>query len=159
MKVLHISDSSIFGGREKFIAELCNQVAKKSDVSVSIISLSKNFLLEEKLDSQVKMYNLDIHDKNLSGVRLLIHAPIFIFKIRKKLLNYKPDIIHIHSFFSIYLLIAIAVWLCPGTIPVVRTVHTSGLFYSSTKWIDVFRLFVEKMATALNKTIVVAISK
>lgn len=159
MKVLHINDSPVFGGRENFIAELCNQIAKEYNVSISILSLSSNLSLREKLKGSVQIRNLNILDKNLNGIRLLFHSPFIIFKIRKFLLSYKPDIVHIHSFFSIFLLISIAVRLCPGNIQVVRTVHTSGLFYSSTKWIDVFRLFVEKVATALNNTFVVAISK
>lgn len=159
MKILHINDSTIFGGREKFIAELCNQIAKEYDASMSILSFSNNLSLEEKLDDRVKMHCFNIQGRDLNGIRLFIHSPFIIFRIRKLLLECKPDIVHIHSFFFIYLLIAIAVWLCPGRILVVKTVHTSGLFYSSTKWIDVFRLFVEKVATALNETFVVAISR
>ena len=159
MKILHINDSSIFGGREKFIVELCNQITKEHCVSMSILSLTNNLSLGEELEDKVMIQNLNIRDNNLSGVRLLIYSPVLIFKIRKMLLDYKPNIVHIHSFFFIYFLIAIAVRLCPGNIPVVRTVHTSGLFYSSTKWIDKIRLFVEKVATTLNKTFVVAISR
>lgn len=156
-KILHINELLGRGGREIFLVQLCNQFALDGE-DVSLLLLSNNFPLREKLNPDVHFYFFDYACDEIEGIRLLWHSFTLVQKMKKTLLMLKPDIVHIHSFFLMYLLIAIAIRLSRLDIKVVRTIHTGGLFYASTKLLDKFRLWVEKVATTLNPTYIAAIS-
>lgn len=157
MKVIHIIESLCIGGRESLLIQLCNQM-KKDRVSISILSLSDYLPMKEQLNPNVRLYFLKYSPQSIVRVKLLYHSFFIVKRIKCVLRDLKPDIVHVHSCFIIYFLIEVAVWLSHLDIQIVKTIHTGGSFYTSKKIIDRFRLWVEKVATTLNTTYIVAIS-
>ena len=157
IKVLQINESLVVGGMESMIVQLCNHL-NTNKFDVKFYSLSDNVPKVKEFKDSVTSVSLGFKQKSLRGANLIFNFFKVIRKLSKMFKVEKPDIVHIHGLFSIYLIVAIAVRIsCPNA-KVVKTIHTSGLFYSSTRLIDRFRLRIEKIATSLNNTTVVGIS-
>ncbi len=90
MKILHIIPNMYTGGAEKFCIDICNELAKDSELDVTICSVEKlndkQQIMYKKISPNVKFISLNKEGKN----------PIFIFKIIKMLFSLKPDITHTH---------------------------------------------------------------
>lgn len=157
IKVLHINPTLDVGGMETMIVQLCNHIDKNRFI-IKFCSLTNNMPKAKEFDNTVNSMSLG-YNLNLRGLNLILNFWGAIHKLGKLLRKEQPDVIHIHGLFTIYLLVAIAVRLyCPAT-RVVKTIHTSGLFYTSDRFIDQFRLWIEKIATRINRTVIVGISE
>lgn len=156
-KVIHVNPTLEVGGMETMIVQLCNHLNKKRFI-VQFCSLCDNMPKAKEFDNSVVAISLGFKS-NLRGHNLILNFGRCIRRLGKYLKKERPDIVHVHGLFTIYLLVAIAVKLYFPQARVVKTIHTSGLFYSSHKFIDRFRLYVEKIATQINKTDVVGISE
>lgn len=158
LRILHINDSLGRGGREKMVLQLCNGIDRKN-FEVAFLSLSNKMELVEGIKNDVKVYALNYAESKLGGLNLLLSSLSIVGKLKKKLKEITPDVIHIHSAFFLFLLITIAIRFSPCKVKVVRTIHTGGLFYSSKKLIDRFRVAIERFAIKLNPTYLIAISE
>lgn len=157
-KIIHINPSLNVGGMETMIVQLCNHIDKEK-FEVAFCSLSNDMPKAKEFNNSIKTFSLGFAPNSLRGLKLIMYFPSVVYKLGNLLKRENPDVIHIHGLFTNYLLVAIAVKLyCPNA-KVIKTIHTSGLFYSSDRLIDRFRLWTEKIATSLNKTIVVGISE
>lgn len=157
-KILQIHDSLGTGGIEEVIVQLSNNI-DNNFFSVFTCSLSDNDSSSNKLNSNVVFHSFNFKLSNLRGLKFLIRFPFYVFKIGRYLKRIKPDIIHVHSYNLVYLLIAISARLYLKKVLIIKTVHTSGLFYSSQSFYSKIQVQIEKLATTINKTIIVSISK
>lgn len=158
ISVVEINPSLNIGGIESMIVQLCNHLDNEN-YTVSFLSLSNDMARASELNDYIRRDSLGFVPSKLTGRHLILNFIPAIRRLGRWLRKNKPDIVHVHAYFSMYLLIAIAIKLYLPSAKVVKTVHTSGLFYSSSKLIDHFRLWVEKRATALNNTYIVGISE
>lgn len=158
IKVIQINPSLDMGGIETMMVQLCNHLDKKQ-FEVVLCSLSTHIVKAKELYPDVKVVSMGYKARCLRGFYLMIFAPLVLCKLGKWLKSEQPDIVHIHAYFSMYMLIALAVKLYFKQAKIVKTLHTSAMFYSSDRLIDHFRLWVEQRATALNNTYVVGICK
>lgn len=158
LKVIHINASLDIGGIETMIVQLCNHI-DKDKFDVKFCSLSSNMTRVNEFDDSVESISLGFNPHSLRRLSLLFNFPRAVHRLGKLLKKENPNVIHIHSYFTIYLLVAIATRIYCREAKVVKTIHTSGLFYSSSLLIDRFRLWIEKRATSLNHTAIVGISE
>lgn len=156
--ILQIYDSLGTGGIDNLIIQLSNNFDNNC-FSIFTCSLSDNDSSSNKLNRNVIFHSFNFKLSNLRGVKFLIRFPFYVFKIGRYLKRIKPDIIHVHSYNLVYLLIAISARLYLKKVLIIRTVHTSGLFYSSQSFYSKIQIQIEKLATTINKTIIVGISK
>lgn len=157
-KILQIHDSLGTGGIEKVIVQLSNNI-DNNFFYIFTCSLSDNNSNSKKLNNDIIFHSFNFKLSNLRGVKILIKYPFYVIRIGHYFKRIKPDIIHVHSYNLVYLLIAISARLYLRNVLIIRTVHTSGLFYSSQSFYSKIQIQIEKLATRLNRTIIVGISK
>ena len=155
--ILQINHSFAMGGVESMIVQLSNNI-DSTQCDLSVCSIADDLEMTKRLINNVPVYCLGYKIKQIRGWRLILNFVFVICKLGKLIKQVDPDIVHVHSYFTHYLFMALAVrFYSPKTI-VVKTIHTSGLFYRNDTPINKFRVLVEKIATSLNKTHLVAIS-
>ncbi len=157
-RILQIYNSLGIGGIENIIIQLSNKVDNNC-FSIFTCSLTDDYSNSKNLNDYVVFHSFNFKSSKFTGIKFLIRYPYYIFKIGKYLKRIKPDIIHIHSYNLVYLLIAISARLYLKNVLIIRTVHTSGLYYSSQSFYSKIQIQIEKLATKINKTIIVGISK
>lgn len=156
IKVAYIIDTFDIGGREKVVIDLCNGL-DKNIFDVSLIVLSNDRLSSSNfLNKDVKIYFLNINQKELRSLNLFFKGFKQLVNILKEL---KPNIVHSHIFYMPLLLTSLAIRFLDKNFLHFRTVHTSGLFYENQKTLlNKFRLLIEKIATKINQTYLIGIS-
>ena len=158
IKVLHINESLCIGGRENMILEFCNHL-NYNKFDVSLLTLDKDLTLKDKLNNHISLLNLNYKRNDLKALNLFFKHITFIRQIGNILKKGKYDIIHLHSYASIHFFISIAIFLYAKNVPVVKTIHTSGLHYASNSLSNKFRRLLEIVATKMCKTHLIAISQ
>lgn len=158
LSVLQVNHSYSIGGAESMIVQLCNSL-HDMDCELSICSMANDLEATKNLTSDIPIYSLGYNYSQIRGFKLLLNFFSIIGKLGRLIRSIQPDIIHIHCFFTHYLILAIAVRLYAPKIKVVKTIHTSGLFYTNKTIVDKLRVKVEQYATKLNRTSIVAISQ
>lgn len=156
IKVTYIVDTFDVGGREKVVLDLCNGL-NKNIFDVSLIVLSNDRLSSSNfLNKDVKIYFLNINQKELRSLNLFFKGIKQLVNILKEL---KPNIVHSHVFYIPLLFTSLSIRLSDKNILHFRTVHTAGLFYENQKTLlNKFRLLIEKIATKINQTYLIGIS-
>jgi len=86
MKILHIIETLNLGGAERVVADLCNIMVLKHDVTVCCIK--DTGVMASRISSSVKIDCLNKGEGN--SVR-------FIFQLARYIKEKKPDIVHLHS--------------------------------------------------------------
>ncbi|MEC5147436.1 glycosyltransferase [Chitinophaga sp. 212800010-3] len=89
-KIVHIIPSLVKGGAERFVVDLCNELAIRGNCEIYLISLFDNDLTAtflEELSSGVIYHSLK---KKKS------FDPLVLIKLTKLLSKIKPDIVHTH---------------------------------------------------------------
>lgn len=158
IKVIQIHQSLNMGGIETMIVQLSNHI-DKNRYSVVVCSLSADVPKASELNTNVEFFSLGYPTTQLRGFQLVFHFYSILKKMGKLLNHVRPDVVHVHSYFTIYFLVSLAVRFYAKHSVVIKTVHTSGLFYSSDTLMKRFRVRVEQLATLLNNTYVVGISE
>lgn len=158
-KIVFVIDSLTFGGRERVVIDLANAVDReKFKVVVLTLANDKNECLES-LNSDVELYQLPFSLERLGGLGSIYFwlkgIPLFISFLRKV----KPDIIHTHLFFQRLFFVAVGFKLSSINAIFFQTVHTIGLYYSSNRFVDKFRIRIEKWAIKLANANVIGISE
>ena len=157
-KILHITGIIGIGGVEKMVIQLCNNL-NKDLFNVAIFSYSIDVNITKELNNDVKLISLGYKTKDIAGWKFIIHLFPIIGKIIKMIRNEKPDIIHIHTTASRYLIFSLISLLFFRNIIFIKTVHTSGYFLNSKTISDKIRLFIERLAIRIRPTHIVGISK
>lgn len=121
IKILHVTESLIAGGVEKFLVDLvANHDADKFEASVlSVYPRPQPFIFAEVLDrlSHVKVFFLDSAGKGLGILAVLK-------KINKIMRTFRPDIVHCHLNGIIYALLPTLI----NRVPIrLQTVHLDAL--------------------------------
>lgn len=156
MVVLHVLNSLMIGGREKVVVDLCNNIDFNGN-EITILSLSNNEnILGDDLNEKIKLIALPFANTKLDQFFKLWFFGVF--KVIREIRQLKPDIIHLHLYYHHFLFLVLCIKISGFKHATFRTVHTSGLFYSSEKVIDKFRLAIEKFATWISKPNLISIS-
>lgn len=90
MKITHIVFSLNTGGMETMLIDILNQQSKYNEVSLIIINKSYNNDLIRKINNSVKIFLINRKPKSYSILKL--------FKLNKTLFFLKPDVVHVHNF-------------------------------------------------------------
>lgn len=99
MKIVEVITQLTSGGAERFVVDLCNELSKKSDVTLIVIRpIEKYGFYASKISSKVNVLSMNKCDK--------LEMSIF-FNIRKEIRKMAPDVVHLHLGAIIYSLFAI----------------------------------------------------
>jgi glycosyltransferase involved in cell wall biosynthesis len=158
-KIVHIIDTLCVGGRENSVIDICNHLDKKK-FKVFIITLTNDLNeLEYKITSEVTLYSLPFRHQELVGGNTFF----FFFKAIKSLSNVldsiHPDIVHTHSYLHRLLIENLAIKRIKNDFKSFHTVHTSGMYYKSERYLDKCKLLFEKFTIGLLKPSLVGISE
>jgi len=153
MRIVHVINSLAIGGREKVVIELCNEMAEKHEVTIITLSNNNNSQVNN-LNSKIDLIELPFGAGLLGMIKLWVFGYFSLVGILRKI---SPEIIHNHLYYHFYLLIALVNRKVKSNS--FRTVHTSGLFYTNQNLINNFRLWLEKVATKIDKPNMVSISR
>ena len=121
MKILQLTYSLSSGGAERFAVDLCNELAKKAKVSVTLVSI-----LDDKIPGMAHY----LHDvsENVEFISLGAKKGLSLkafWRVLKLVLKIKPDIVHAHCGL---LLLLLPVLFCKKT----RFIHTLHNITSKT---------------------------
>ena len=157
MIIIHLLNSLTVGGIEKVVIDLSNGLENEKN-KVYIITLSNSdFTLQPLLNKNIEVISLPYNCNSFKGL-----IQFWLTGIRKlvKIINrIKPTIVHTHSYYHYFLFLSICLKFAKIKPELFRTVHTSGLFYSSNKIIDRFRRKIETLALKIYPAKYISISK
>ena len=116
MKILQIIPALEDGGAERFVVDLCNELSNAHEVTLCLFFKNKKETgFQKELLPDIKLISLD----KKPGFDISI-----IFKLKKVLNNYKPDIVHTHVGALIYLLATISITF--KKYKIVHTIHNDA---------------------------------
>jgi glycosyltransferase involved in cell wall biosynthesis len=102
MKILQIAHSLGNGGAEKFVVELCNELAKTNEVTLcSVRPIEAWMLPPRKISSQVTMIELATVKK---------YSAVLFFKLFKLIRSTRPDVVHVHSSILVFYIFIISIF-------------------------------------------------
>jgi glycosyltransferase involved in cell wall biosynthesis len=157
--IVHIIDSLCIGGRENIIIDICNNL-NKDKYSVFIITLCNDDNIgASKLEKSVILLPLPFPLKSIDRANTFMSFFLVKNKLTKLIKEINPDIIHTHSYFHRLLIIAFSIRSSIGKAAFFHTVHTSGMYFSSTDFINRVKLATEKFALSLYNPSLIAISE
>ncbi len=157
MRIIQIINSLTVGGIEKVVIDLSNGLIDEKN-KVYIITLSNSdFTLQPLLNKNIEVIALPYNCNSFKGLIQfwLKGIPVLV----KIIYRIKPTIVHTHSYYHYLLFISICLKFSKAKPKLYRTVHTSGLFYSSNKLIDRFRRKIETLALLIYPAKYISISK
>lgn len=155
IKIVHVVYSFEVGGVESLLVDLLNRIDSKV-FEVHLVVLTNDSVRMVELLRGVKVHVLNFKGDDLKGVlffsRLILTLSRLFFKIN-------PNIVHNHLS-SFNLLLVTSSMVLSGVKAVhIRTIHTSGGFYSDDRsYKDGFRLFLDRLAMRLYNPYVISIS-
>jgi glycosyltransferase involved in cell wall biosynthesis len=156
MIIIHILNSLTVGGVEKVVVDICNNIDTKTH-KVYILTLSNSdFKLKSELND-VEVISLPY--KSSSALNILLFWLFGLPKMIKILSDLKPHIIHSHLYYHYFLFLSLGIRFSNTRPAHFRTIHTSGLFYSSRTLLNKFRLFIEKVGMKIYPVSLISISK
>lgn len=157
MIIVHVLNCLIVGGLEKVVVDICNTIDLNEN-KVFIITLSdKDLTLSPKLDKDIEVISLPF--KNDTLLSLLLFWIFGIPKLIRIINNIKPDIVHSHLYYHYLFFLSLSLKFSKVKPVSFRTVHTSGLFYSSKALLNRFRCQIEKFSLRIYPTYLISISK
>ncbi|MDM0053470.1 glycosyltransferase family 4 protein [Variovorax sp. J22R115] len=119
MRILIIITRGELGGAQTHVLELCRAMRKKIDFLVLIGGKERSMLEDRLCEMSVDVCRVDSLSNSLSPGRILAG----IVSIRKKIYEWRPDIVHVHSAVA-SVVGRLAGWI--AEVPVVYTVHGFG---------------------------------
>lgn len=157
-KILCVAGVMGTGGVEEMVVELCNNLDKsKYDVSFFAYSIEQD--AKERFDDSVDVYSLGYDALEIGGWNFVLRIYRIVKSIALILRKVNPDIIHINTTATRYLLVALLSILYSRKAVFVKTVHSSGYFLTSHRFTDRLRLVVEEISVLIRPTYLVGISK
>lgn len=110
MKICHFIASSQFGGAEKVVMNLCNEMSKEHDVHLIVFGNGENF---QSLSSKVTLHTVKEFKR---------YNPMAIFQLLRLFKKIAPDIIHTHGAKASRIVRTIGRWI-PA--PLIATKHNA----------------------------------
>lgn len=157
--IVHVVDTLCVGGRENSVIDICNKLDKKKYI-VFVVTLTNDLNdLVYKLDSNVTFFSLPFKHKQLVGFNVFFSFLKVVVNLSNVLNSINPDIIHTHSYLHRLLIENLAIRRIKNNVKCFHTVHTSGMYYKSDKYLDQFKLLFEKFAIGLVKPSLIGISE
>lgn len=115
MKILQLTDSLGNGGAEKFIVELCNELAEKHNVLLCSVKPVEDWIKPpKKMSKKVELIVFDLNK---------IFSVKYLYSIFTLLKNTKPDVVHIHSSILVFKLFLACPFLRDTKF--IQTVHST----------------------------------
>jgi glycosyltransferase involved in cell wall biosynthesis len=157
MIIVHVLNSLVIGGVEKVVVDICNTIDSEKN-QVYIVNLSNiDLKLKSMLNKNIEVINLPY--KNDSALSILLFWIFGIPKMIRVINKLNPKIIHSHLYFHYFLFLSLSIKLSIISPVHFRTIHTSGLFYSSKTFVNRFRLFIEKIGSKIYPIYLISISQ
>lgn len=95
IKIMHIINNLQVGGAEKMLVLLLNNLAKREDLDIYVVSLEGHGHLVNELSKNIKVKEFKY---NIFRPKFNRFDPNFRFGLLRYVMNIKPDIIHGHLF-------------------------------------------------------------
>lgn len=94
IKIMHIINNLEIGGAEKVLVSLLNELSKRDDLDIYLVSLEGHGILTTEISGRIHLKEFNFH---LFGPRFLGRLnPDFRLGLLRYMLEVKPDIIHGH---------------------------------------------------------------
>ncbi|WP_017494978.1 glycosyltransferase family 4 protein [Flavobacterium sp. WG21] len=156
--IVHIIDTLCVGGRENSVVDICNHLDKRK-YKVFIVTLTNDFNdLEYRINSDVAFFSLPFKHDQLVGFKVIPSFLKAVGSLSNLLNSISPDIIHTHSYLHRLLIQNVAIKRVKNIVKCFHTVHTSGMYYNSDKYLDQFKFLFEKFTIGLIKPSLIGIS-
>nr|WP_320947276.1 glycosyltransferase [Bacteroides intestinalis] len=144
MKVIEFMPQLGSGGAERFVVDLCNILAEKSEVILVVLfPLSTHGYFRSELYDSVKVISLN----KKKGIDLRC-----LWKFWGVVKREKPDVVHLHLYAFFYALFSI---LFSRKVKYIHTIHNDAFKEAEGS----FWLFIKKIFFASKKVIPITISK
>lgn len=158
IKILHVINTLCVGGIEQTVVNICNNLDKnKYEVTLWVLTETHQELLSRlNNDVNVLIFPLNKHRRVAIDIAYLF---LSFGKLRRKLLELAPDIIHTHMYqYNVFpfFVVMIASHL---KFQHFHTIHTSGLHYIGKTILHCVKLYVEKMCYRFFSTHLICVSK
>lgn len=114
MKILEIIPELASGGAERFVVDLCNELAKEHDVCLMIFNANRDFFSDQLSDK----INIVVLDK-CNGFDFSLP-----YKMYKTIRSTRPDVIHTHLRAILYL--SVILYFLPPNIKCFHTIHSDA---------------------------------
>ena len=126
LRILHIIFSMRTGGAENLLVDIINQMRRHSQVYLMVINSEKDKSLIDKIEVDVDTIYLDRPPGSKN--------PFYIMKFFYHILRIKPEIIHVHNWNLIYLLLPFKLFRRQ---PMILTLHDIKIKFKKTiKYFD-----------------------
>ena len=103
MKILQVIHSLGYGGAEKFVIELSNELSKKQTVTVCTFKpTNKTTAFVSNLSSKVELHSFNRTKK---------YSFRILFRLLKLIKTQQPDIVHVHLHNSFYYIFFLSIFL------------------------------------------------
>ncbi len=100
MKILHVTHSLDNGGAEKFLVELSNELYKTPIIRVCCLSpITDAMHFRKEIETKIELISFNGHKK---------YSYTVLAKLYRQILNFKPEVVHIHlqnSFYYVFILL------------------------------------------------------
>ena len=115
MKILEIIPQLSQGGGERFTVDLCNELAKRHDVTLVVLhSIDRTGFFAKEINPDIKLISMN----KPSGIDFKL-----LFQLWRLIRREKPDVVHTHLRAIIYCLLA---FTFPSKIKFIHTVHSDA---------------------------------
>ena len=150
-KILYFITQSEYGGAQRYVFDLANNLKADFQVAVAFGESKNNLKLAEILDeNNIKYFIISSLKRNISP----INDFLAFFEIIKLIKKYQPDIIHLNSS-KISILGSLAALCTPhSTLRVIYTVHGWVFNEPLPVWLKYFYLYAEKFTAGLKDKII-----
>ncbi len=154
-KILYFITQSEFGGAQRYVFDLANNLKGAYDTAVALGEQGNNGKLAKILaENNIKTFIIPHLKRNISP----IYDFLAIFKIIKLIKNYQPDIIHLNSS-KISILGSIAAFIvrlrvASCELRVIYTVHGWVFNEPMPNWQKSFYLWAEKLTAGFKNRII-----
>ena len=130
MRILEIIPQLGQGGAERFVVDLCNELAHSNKITLVVLhSIDKAGFFSQEINPNVKVISLN----KRSGLDLGL-----FFRLRKLIKKLSPDVVHMHLRAIVYCLFA---YIFRSKIKFIHTVHNDAAKEAGTgisKWCRIF---------------------
>lgn len=130
MRILEIIPQLGQGGAERFVVDLCNELAHSNKITLVVLhSIDKAGFFSQEINPNVKVISLN----KRSGLDLGL-----FFRLRKLIKKLSPDVVHMHLRAIVYCLFA---YIFRSKIKFIHTVHSDAAKEAGTgisKWCRIF---------------------
>lgn len=154
MKILYYLDGLNRGGIEKIVVQLANYFNDKgNEVHIAYLYHDMDELKDE-LHSNIILHPLPFDMNKKPYLQYLKHFSYLVSLLK----DIQPDILHAHNSSFSYFFLASSAKVAKLKAKYIRTIHFGGSFLERKSIFDKLRLFFDKIASAIQKPVIVTVS-